>query len=269
MTMKSAAATLMMFSLTSSASGQSSPTKQATVRLSKEHSAMPAVPRNKGKAPLVNRMLCSNEKLIPVVAEQVRGMTEALKMLRRPGCATVVGGSKAAYVRVRLVTAEYYTFAAIKISAEEHLGGDIQTAFAVSYVEARRVLLFPAFQTPERVLMRQYAGGTLRIDAIPKFERSHGFKPGSMSPKMLQALVLLHEHMHLNGTAIDEDYRCVMLSMLNTRRVAEACAPDIIDTPPTRMASLGSSKRLFVTLSIGATRRCQMCHTSQFIGSQR
>jgi hypothetical protein len=211
------------------------------------------------QTPLAIQLTQTDRPLIMIESEQVPGLQEAVERLQRPTCAVAVGGEHSAYAAGRMLTATYFRFMVVTISAQKKPNGSIEVVYALSYVEARRVLLFPAFLAPQDILTRLATGGAIHFDSIPDFERSHGLRPRSVTRTMLQALYLLHEHAHLNGAAID-DLVCPLLSMLNTRRIAEACYPEIVDVPPQRLAPSGDVGKLYSKVAGAGSKGCRLCH---------
>jgi len=115
----------------------------------------------------------------------------------------------------------------VTVGAREAVSGSIQTVYAYSYRGKRRVLLFPAYLRPKAVLTRRIAGGATPVDSLHNFAQAIGLNSGITADE-LQAIILLHEESHLNIATFD-DHECLVLSMLNSRRVAEACFPQLIE----------------------------------------
>jgi hypothetical protein len=161
-----------------------------------------------------------------------------------------VGGKFQKYAQTRATTTDYYLLASI-ITAEEGPCGNSQVVYALANVDYRRVLVFAAWLDPHRVLTKKRSGGAIRLDTIEAFERTHGFRAHTVTVEIMQALIALHEQAHLNGTAV-EDLECGGASMLNTRLVAEACFPEIMNEPPT----------ILVVFKLHAPRECPACHAN-------
>jgi len=170
------------------------------------------------------------QPVIMVDPEKVPGIRLATERLAEMACSAAIGGLQRQYVQGRLLTPAYDKLLETVPSAEK-FNGRVQVVYAVSNVSLRRVLLFPAFFFPKKVLMLVAPFSTRKeqMDSIQAFEKAHGFKVGSVTTEILQALILLHEHSHLNGAAVITDDRWCVLSMVNTRWVAERCFPEIID----------------------------------------
>ncbi len=182
-------------------------------------------------AALVQRALAGSGLPKGIEPKDVPGMRLALEKLEIPACASLVGGPYRALVETRVLTSHYFESATdATISAEEVAPGRNQAIFAVSDPDLRRVFLFPAFKKPNYVLVRLLSGGAARRDFIRDFERAHEFVQGSVTVEILQALILIHEQMHLNLTAL-EDSACFPATMFNTQSVARVCFPEITKAP--------------------------------------
>ncbi len=203
----------------------------------------------------------AHKPFTPVDSQKVPGVELALKLLDSPACATAVGGPEHKdLVKARLVQTYYYFLWPSMISAEEVLNQRVQTIYAITKTEERWVFLLPSFTSPQSVLTKLLAGGASRMDTLRALEKVEGFQPGSVNAELCQALILLHEQAHLNGAAID-DIECLVLSMLNTRRVAEKCAPQILTSPP-------DPKALVTSQPARAPKNCSGCHTAMGISTK-
>jgi hypothetical protein len=189
------------------------------------------------------------QKLAYVPAEHVVGIELAAARLDCLECAIAVAGKDAAFAKPRLLTAEYFRLPQFLITAEQKVNGSIEAIVALSYVTTRRILLFPSFFEPNRILTRLASGGAKRLNLIQIFEANLGFRPGTVTLEIFASLAVLHEHSHLNGTALP-DLDCAFLSELNTRHIAEACFPEILVQAPI----------LFVNFARRKTAVCSSCH---------
>lgn len=209
---------------------------------------------------LVERLVRSTAALTPIDSEAVPGLEDARQRLTRFECAQTVGGQYSQFVQARLFTVQYFAYPSTVISAEQKPAGNKEVLYALSNMMARRVLLFPPFMKPESVLTRMTSGGAIRINMVSEFENTFGFKHGTMTAGLIQTLILLHEHAHQNGTALN-DFPCIGLSVLNTRVVAEACMPEFIERPAAVLASLGPSRDLVRKIRGSAGQGfCRTCH---------
>jgi hypothetical protein len=170
-----------------------------------------------------------NGTFTSVPVENIPGIELAQERLGQKACATAVGGQQL-YPQARLLTPSYFTLPSTMISAEQSRTG-FQTVFAFSRVPPRRVFLFPSFWKPESVFTKLLDGGAKRISFLEFFEVAHGFRPGSITIEKLQAIILLHEQLHLNYVGLDDE-DCLSASMWNTRYVGISCFPEIIDPNP-------------------------------------
>lgn len=193
---------------------------------------------NKKSSLLLRLLGPSADPAVSIQSREVPGIDLATQRLAQRACSAAVGGRVWESTRSRLLTTKYFRLPPSVISTSERSNGDFQTLYALADVTTRRVMLFPAFLRPQQVLAH-LAAEDLGADSISPFERAHGFREGSISPDILQALMLLHEQSHLNGTDVPDEM-CVKLSMLNTRRIAESCFPEILDswTTPSEMLQL-------------------------------
>src|SRR5689334_18222346 len=102
----------------------------------------PAVKNSRPAKPkrLVERIVSTKQGLTPLRAEEVQAVRVAMKMLAQPTCAAAVGGRYRKIAQARLVTAQYFKFTRETISAEQEPGGKTEVIYALSSIEARRVL---------------------------------------------------------------------------------------------------------------------------------
>ncbi|MBI5084120.1 MAG: hypothetical protein HZB13_05925 [Acidobacteria bacterium] len=147
--------------------------------------------------------------------------------LRRSKCAAKVGGEFRDYVKTRLETTKYlrFSFSAARKVAENRILG----LLAISNVTERRIGLMQPFFSPSAARTEIGATGVLEVtNLLPQIELTHGFRTGSLTERILRALMVLHEQGHLNH-AIPVDDGCLPQSMHNTRDIAEACFEEIVE----------------------------------------
>jgi hypothetical protein len=220
---------------------------------------IPELNGDKIQVPLAKRLMdpVAQKPFTPVESEQVQGLKLALQLLKSATCAAAVGGpDHQNFVQGRLLSTQHFALYPKMVSAEQ-VGNSIQTIYAFANIAQRWVFLFPSFSSPQSVFTKLLAGGATRMDTLRSMEVAEGFRTGSLSIELLQALILLHEQEHLNDTAIDDSW-CVSLSMLNTRRVAEKCAPEIIEPIP-------NPKLLVTSDHSRRPKNCLGCHAAMGI----
>jgi len=215
------------------------------------------------EVPVTELIMGQGKQVDSIAAEQIPGMGEADRRLSGIRCAEVVAGSDLkGYARARLYTVNYYRFRdRFLISAVQRAKGNIEVMYGLAYVEERRVLFFNAFFEPENILTWMNDGSAIRQNLLRQFEKNHGLRENSVTPEILAAMVILHEHTHFNGTAI-HDADTMVHSMINTRRVAEACFPELIHAPAHNLLTSWMQNRLVSFLRI-LPKGCPTCHLNQ------
>lgn len=157
--------------------------------------------------------------------KKVPGMDLTMQRLANPRCAQAVGGEYAKYVRSRAEYTDYYRVRVM--AARETNKNGLEVIYAYSDPISRRIALLPPFYDPLNVQV-ETDGKPKSADTIKHFEEVHRFVRGSVTVEKLQSLILAHELSHGNQ-AQPEDYPCMAQSMCNTRTIAEACFPEIVD----------------------------------------
>jgi hypothetical protein len=150
-----------------------------------------------------------------------------IKAVQRPACAVAVGGRFADFVVPRFENTKYWAYWIV--TARRVSDDRLLVLIGWSNPDTRDVALAQSYWQPTSAFIEVIATGTIeRIDLLPHMEKALGFKRGSLTKKIFRVLHLLHEHGHLNA-AIPRDDASLRQSMLNTRRIAEACYPEIVE----------------------------------------
>jgi hypothetical protein len=211
---------------------------------------------------LIDKLLKSKAPLARLDSESLPGMKEARERLTRPVCAAAIGGRLAYVAETRMISVEYYRFAVAVISAETKANGEAEVVYAFSNVGNKRVLLFDAFWQPNAVLTKMASGGATEMNFMRDWEKMLGLKPGSLTTGKFQAITLLHENAHQNGTAV-LDIQCLGLSVLNTQWVIDSCMPELINPDPSVVASFAKTRSQFRKVQLlggDVERACNNCH---------
>ncbi len=140
-------------------------------------------------------------------------------------CKALVGGKYVGFIFQRLRNTTYWEYWIV--AARKWPNGRVQVWFGTAVPEARVIALFQPYWQPTTAWLSGTEQPRRTENLLPDMEHALGFKEGSLTVTIVRVLTILHEQAHLND-AIPRDDLCLAQSMLNTRKIAEACYPEIV-----------------------------------------
>jgi hypothetical protein len=180
-------------------------------------------------AAINNRARAASRK--QVIFADLPDAAAAVEIVQRSrACALAVGGKYADYLVSRFENTRYWEYWIV--TTRQYPDGRIQALIGWSFPEANDVVVTQSYWQPTAAWVEVMPDGTVeRINLLPHMETSLGFKHDSLTKRIFRVLHLLHEHGHMNF-AIPRDDVSLRQSMLNTRKIAEACYPEIVEPFP-------------------------------------